>query len=418
MSAKGVLREVQRMSKVTVLGGSGGVGRFAVKTLASAGFFDEVVIADIDVESGREVASGLDVSRVSVIGFDADDAASVAEAIAGSRVVVNCVGPYYRYGPPLLEAVISAGIDYVDVCDDVDATEAMLAMDGAAKERGVCAIIGMGASPGLANLLVKLCEDLLLSRVETVDIFHAHGGEEFEGPAVIKHRFHNIEADIEVFLDGEYRVVRLFEESGQALEEDVDFRDMGIYRVYPYPHPEILTLPKHIKGVKRVTNRGIPAPEAYARLLKDMVRLGMTSTDPVLVEGREVVPREFATAFVLSRRAALMEEGGITEPVGSLKIVVAGEKDGESHTYIFNMGSRGMAMYEGTGLPAAMGAIAIERGMITDKGVLPPEAALNPLQLMGLVQEVFKASGMGESFPIYIEHIDSRGEVEVIDLAL
>jgi saccharopine dehydrogenase (NAD+, L-lysine forming) len=406
------------MSKVTVLGGSGGVGRFAVKTLASTGFFSEVIIADMDVERGREVADSLGTGKVSVLRFDADDAASVARAIDGSRVVVNCVGPYYRYGPPLLEAVIAASIDYVDVCDDVDATETMLELDKAAKGKGVFALIGMGASPGLANLLVKLCQDLLLSRVETVDIFHAHGGEEFEGPAVIKHRFHNIEADIAVFLDGEYRTVRLFEESGQALEEDVEFRDIGTYRVYPYPHPEILTLPRHIKGVKRVTNRGIPVPESYARLLKDAVRLGITSTEPIEIDGRTMVPRDFATAFVLSRRAALMEEAGITEPVGSLKIVVTGEKDGERHTYVFNMGSRGMAMYEGTGLPAAMGAIAIERGLITAKGVLPPEAALNPLQLMELTQEVFKTSGMGESLPIYIEHINASGEVEVIDLAL
>ena len=67
-------------------------------------------------------------------------------------------------------------------------TEQLLEMDGDAKRAGITALIGLGSSPGVANVLVRFCAETLLDQVEAVDIYHAHGGEGVEGPAVVKHR--------------------------------------------------------------------------------------------------------------------------------------------------------------------------------------------------------------------------------------
>jgi len=402
------------MSGLTILGGCGAVGSTAARVLASSGYFTEMTIADKELEAARELASQL--NGVRAVQVNADDPGSLKEAMRGSSLVLNCIGPFYKYGPPILEAAIEAGLDYVDICDDMDATEAMLEMDEKAAAAGISALVGMGSSPGMANLLVKYTAEALLTEVEAVDIYHAHGGEPVEGPAVIKHRFHSMEIDIPVFLDGEYKTVKLFEESGKALEEETDFRDVGTYPVYAYPHPETITLPKHIKGVKRVTNLGLVIPTSYAQLIKDMVRLGLTSDEPLEVQGQMVIPREFAVAYVLSKRDGLLEEAGITEPRGCLKIVVKGKKDGEPHTYIFSMSSRGMGMGEGTGIPAALGAIAMGQGKIARKGVFPPEAAVDPMDMIKLAGEVIKSSGKGDKLPIYIEHMDKDGKVESLGL--
>jgi len=265
---------------------------------------------------------------------------------------------------------------------------------------------------------VKFTAETLLDKVDAVDIYHAHGGEGVEGPAVIKHRFHSMEIDIPMFLDGEYKTVRLFEESGKALEEETEFRNVGTYPVYAYPHPETITLPKYIKGVKRVTNLGLVIPVEYANLIKEMVRLGLTSDEPLEVQGQTVIPREFAVAFVISRRDGLLEKAGIDFARGCLKIVVKGEKDGEPSTFVFQMSSSGMGMGEGTGIPAAMGAIMMGQGKITPKGTFPPEAAVNPMDMIQLAGELIKSSGKGEGAPIYIEQIDKDGKVNVIDLKL
>ncbi|MEW6555327.1 MAG: saccharopine dehydrogenase NADP-binding domain-containing protein [Actinomycetota bacterium] len=406
------------MSRLVVLGGCGAVGSTAMRYLAPTDYYDEIVVADKDIAAARELAAELGEGKVKAFELNADDPQNLKEAMAGADVILNCVGPFYKYGPPILEAAVAAGIDYVDICDDMDATEIMLEMDGKAKEAGISALIGMGSSPGMANVLVKLTAETLLDKVDSVDIYHAHGGEDVEGPAVIKHRFHSMEIDIPMFLDGEYKTVRLFEESGRALEEETDFRDVGTYPVYGYPHPETITLPKYIKGVKRVTNLGLVIPVSYANLIKDMVRLGVTSDEPLEVQGQQIIPREFAVAFVISRRDGLLKEAGIDFARGCLKIVVKGEKDGEASTYVFQMSSSGMGMGEGTGIPAAMGAIMMGQGKITLKGAFPPEAAVNPADMIQLAGVLIKSSGKGDSAPIYIEQIDADGKVNVIDLKL
>jgi saccharopine dehydrogenase (NAD+, L-lysine-forming) len=288
-------------------------------------------------------------------------------------------------------------------------------MDDKAKKAGVSALIGMGSSPGVANILVRFCADSLLDQVEAVDIYHAHGGEKIEGPAVVKHRIHSMKIGIPMFLNGKFTTVNLFDDSGKALEEEAVFQDVGTYNVYGYPHPETITLPKYLKGVKRVTNLGLVLPPAYAELIKGMVRLGVTDEKPIEVQGHKIVPLEFAVAYILSQRERLLKEAKIDQPMGCLKIVVKGVKDGGKNTYIFSMSSRGQGMGEGTGIPAAIGAIIMGTGKITQKGVLPPEACVNPMDLLELAKTKVKAVA-GRGFPISIEHIDRDGKSQQLNL--
>ncbi|MFX0096820.1 MAG: saccharopine dehydrogenase NADP-binding domain-containing protein [Candidatus Hodarchaeota archaeon] len=395
--------------KITVLGGCGAVGSIAVKMLAMSGVFSDVLIGDINLAKAQNLASTLG-ANVSAIKVDALNSRSIEEAISGSSVVLNFIGPFYKFGPSVMKATISSGINYVDICDDVDATEDLMAMNKQAKDSGVSALIGMGSSPGISNSLVRFCADYLLDDVESIDIYHAHGGEEEEGPAVIKHRIHSMLMEIPVFLDGRFKKVRLFGKGGSALEEEVDFPGIGRYRVYAYPHPETITLPKYIKGVKRVTNLGLVLPPSYAELIKGIVRLGMTSEEPINIGEKEISPLEFAVFYAISQRERLLKEAGIREPMGSLKIVVKGKKEGESNTYTFSLSSKGRGMGEGTAIPAALGAILMSTGQIGEKGVFPPEGGVNPLNLLKLAKKFVKI-GDRSGLPIAIEHIDGRGNI-------
>jgi saccharopine dehydrogenase (NAD+, L-lysine-forming) len=405
------------MSKITVLGGCGVVGSIAAQTLVASGAFSEVVVADARVVQAKKMVRKWGLAPSSALELDADDPKNIRKAIAGSSVVLNCVGPFYRYGPGILKAVIRAGINYVDVCDDLDATEKLLGLDGDARKAGVSALIGMGSSPGVANLLVRFCADTLLDQVESVDIYHAHGGEAMEGPAVVKHRIHSMQMDIPMFLDGRFKKVRMFENSGKRLEEEVDFRDVGRYRVYAYPHPETITLPKYLRGVKKVTNLGLVLPPSYAELIKGMVRLGITDETSIRVKGREVVPLEFAVSFILSRRPELMREAGLTRPLGCLKIVVKGRKEGQKNTYVFSMSSKGEGMGEGTGVPAALGAILMEGGKIRKPGVSPPEGCVQPMDFVELARASVKL-GNKRGLPIVVEHADQSGKFKTMLLPI
>lgn len=406
------------MPRVVVLGGCGGIGSVAVRTLASTDFFDEIVIAEKRFEAASMAADELG-SNVSALEVDADDPASLAAAFEGCSVVVNCVGPFYTYGLPILLAAVRAEVDYVDVCDDLDATERMLELDGLAREAGVSALIGMGNSPGLANVIARWCADTMLDGVEEVNIYHIHGGEPEEGPGVIKHRIHAMTSDIPLFIDGEFITVRMLEESGRRYATETEFKSIGTYPVYPYPHPETITMPKYLEGIKRVTNMGFVLPVDYFQLTMDTVALGICTEEPLTVQGTEVVPIEFAVSYIISRRAELLEIAGLNEPTGCLKVEVKGNKDGEPHAYVFSMFSSGAGAGEGTGIPAALGAMLMVQGKIREKGVFPPEAGVVPAEMLGLAGEVLKGTAMGGGgVPIYIEHTDKDGNVESIDFKL
>ena len=405
------------MSKVTVLGGCGGIGSVAARTLVSSGFFDEITIAENRYETACEFAAELG-PKVSALQVDAEDPESLKSAMAGSDVVLNCIGPFYRFGPPILMAAIEAGINYVDVCDDLDATERMLDLDGDARAAGIGALIGMGNSPGMANVLAKFCVDTMLDQVEEVNIYHAHGGEPSEGGAVIKHRIHAMTSDIPLFVDGEFIKVRMLEDSGREHWATTEFKNIGEYPVYPYPHPETITMPKYFKGIKKVTNMGIVFPLDYFQLTMDSVALGLATEEPIIVQGAEVIPIEFEVAYIISRRPGFIKKAGLTEPSGCLKVEVKGIKDGDAHTFVFSMYSQGAGAGEGTGIPAALGANMMVQGKVTSKGVFPPEGGVSPTEMIELAGQVIKGTGMGDEVPIFIDHIDKDGKVETIDFKI
>ena len=410
------------MKRVTVLGAAGGIGSMAARTLYASEEFDEVVLADLDDQAAAEQARAWPAARASAtpLHLDVSDAAELHRALTGSDIVVNCTGPFYRFGPPVLDAAIEAGTPYVDVCDDLDPTRLMLARGAAAAAQGVCAVVGMGNSPGLANILVKYCADQLLDSVTSVDIMHIHGGEPSEGPAVLKHRIHAMQSDVPIWQDGDFVSVRMLEPSGRAYVSEVDFRDVGTYPVYPYPHPETITLPVHLPGVQRVTNRGVVFPLPYFDLTRDLVLAGTCVTDPIQVGGVPVVPIDFAVAHLMAQRPRLLAESGVGGPAGCLRIDVTGLKDGAEHGFVFSLSSSGAGAAEGTGIPAALGAVLLARGEITTPGVHAPEGVVDPVQILALAGELLprlQVAGTGGRLPIHVEHTRPDGTLEELDLA-
>jgi len=397
--------------KIVVIGGAGGIGRVAAAALAHTADADEVVVADLALASAEQVADEIGDDRFRAAAIDVSDPASVASVVAGAAVAVNCVGPFYRFGPPTLAAVIDARVDYVDVCDDLDATRSMLALDDRARAAGIRALVGMGNSPGLANVFVKLCAEWFLDEVHTAEIMHIHGGEPDEGPGVLKHRIHAMTNDVPMFVDGEFVDVRMLEPSGAPFIRDEEFAGVGTYPVHPYPHPETITLPKVFPTLRGATNLGVVFPLPYFRMTQDLVRAGMASDQPVRVGDAEVAPIDVMVALLRRERPRLLAEAGITGPAGCLKVVVTGAKDGATHTYVCSLSSEAVGAGEGTGIPAAIGAIlALRGGLGGGPGVHPPEAIVPVEPLLTLADTIVSGLGVtGGEMPLRVEHIGPDG---------
>ncbi|MHA1338550.1 MAG: saccharopine dehydrogenase family protein [Promethearchaeota archaeon] len=413
------------MSKITVLGGAGVVGSAAVKTIANTDIFSEVVIADLNLEKAKQIAQKLG-SKVKAIKVDANSIQSIRDAIKGSDIVINTIGPYYKYEKQILSTVIDMGINYVDVNDDTGATFDALALDSKAKEKGVLALIGMGSSPGVTNLLASYAANDLLEEVDSIDMYHAHGGEPDEGAGVIGHRFYCMSNDIPIFLDGELKMIK--QKDSGAYEEDVEFINLGVQHVYPYPHPEPITLPMFIKGkgLKRVTNKGTVLPAEYYELTRKIHACGLASKDPVIVKGQEVIPYDFAIAYLIKKREEILRKTNFGEQRGCVKIVIKGRKKERrklvGRTYIFSLVSegagKGQALGEGTGIPCAFGAILMQKGLLKGTGVLPPEACVNPLDFIQTMKEILKTDDSVEErkSPVIFQSIDDEGNIKTLKI--
>jgi saccharopine dehydrogenase (NAD+, L-lysine-forming) len=401
------------MAKVVVLGGSGAVGNVAVRTLAETDGFDEVVIADRDLDAAGRLASELGAGATPMA-VDASDRASIAAAVVGADVVLNCVGPFHLTVETVLDAVLDAGVDYVDVCDDVDVTLNILDWDERARNAGVRALIGMGASPGATNLIAKLVSQQFLDVTDSIDIFHTHGGEPHEGPGVVGHRFHCMSIPIPMYLDGELTDVDYFGEDGMALRQTFDFPRIGdAIPLFPYPHPEQVTLPRTI-DCRQVTNKGSVLPIEYYELTAEACRLGLNSRDAVDVNGVEVVPADFAIAWLIRERDRLLAESDFGTQKGCMSVVVVGTQGGARNEYRVHMTSTSHGLGEGTGIPAAIGALLMLEGRVDGPGVLPPEAAVEPedfLDRWRSIQDVGEESGAA----VLVEHIDPEGVIHDLD---
>jgi len=231
--------------RVVALGGCGGMGQFAVRMAIDFDFVREIVIADRDEHRAREFAEKCG-PKASAVAVDVTDETALANTLTGADVVMTTVGPYYRFGLPVLRAAIRAGCHYLDINDDWEPTLEMLELDQEAKKAGITAVIGMGASPGLSNLIaVKAMNEL--DKVDELITGWGTGGHDeelSETPgkggtlrAATEHWIHQLTGKIRVRRNGEFVDATAFEEIR------VDYPGVGLVTTHTVGHPEPITLP-------------------------------------------------------------------------------------------------------------------------------------------------------------------------------
>ncbi|OBG38641.1 trans-acting enoyl reductase family protein [Mycobacterium sp. E3198] len=102
---------------VVLYGATGFVGKLTAEYLARAGSGARIALAGRSPDRLRAVRDALgDAARDwPVLAADAAKPSTLDEMAARTRVVVTTVGPYSRYGLPLVAACAAAGTDYADL---------------------------------------------------------------------------------------------------------------------------------------------------------------------------------------------------------------------------------------------------------------------------------------------------------------
>jgi lysine 6-dehydrogenase len=354
--------------RALVIGGTGGMGQGVARDLIKQEQIDEVILGDINIDPDRVQDKLRASKKISLIRIDVNDHKGMVAAIKNADVVINCAGPFYKTAVAVARAAVEAKVNYIDICDDYEAVPILFSsadIDTAAKKAGITVLTGMGSDPGTNNVIVKWFANQL-DRVEEIHLFWVVSIAELAG-AAWDHSLHMVTGKIPQYLDGKLEYV-----DGGTGEEIATFLEpLGTCKVRYVGHPQPITIPRYIEGLKKVVIKGALIPAWVDELIKEQKETGLLGTEPVDVKGTKVVPYDL-TLRLWDTIPGNRDKGPLAS---GLKVIVKGERKGKEVTYTADIVGR---MAPGTGLPASIAALMMFAGDVKVKGVVAPEGCIDP----------------------------------------
>lgn len=394
--------------KVLVFGGAGKMGRAVAYDLVRQGDVTAVGLAGRSLASLEASRNWLASPKVATHAVDVLDAGEVKELVRGYDVVVSTL-PDRRTSYALAQATLEAGRNLVDMLEEyhrrpdryeVEGLELPqgLDLDGfgdylheTAIENGVTFLDGMGFAPGLSNVT---CGEGIRKLDRARRVIARVGGIP-EKHAAARHPLRYMITWAFSHVLREYSVKLFILENGQKTEVDAGTgrerfqfsffgQDETLECAITPGMPSFIYTRPDLEYFAEKTVRW-PGHWDGVQTLKEC---GLLELEPVDVRGVKVVPREVLLACIEPR---LLPNPG-EEDLCVMYNTVEGEKDGRPLRVAYAMWERPdpesgiSAMGRVTGFPTAIGALFLGRGLIREKGIVPPEDAISG-ELYGLFMD-------------------------------
>lgn len=392
------------MKDVLVIG-AGGVSSVAVHKMArNPELFDRITLAsrrkfkcDAIAESVK-TRFGATIDTAEVDADDVDATAALIERVK-PKLLVNLALPYQDLN--LMEACLRTGVDYLDTANYEPRDEARFQYSwqwdyhDRFKAAGLMALLGSGFDPGVTSVFAGYIKKHLLDRIDTLDILDCNGGDHGQhfatnfNPEI---NIREITAPARHWEDGAW-----IETPALATRQVFQFDEVGTKNMYLMYHEEIESLARFYPEIRRI-RFWMTFGEQYLTHLRVLRNVGMTSIEPVMYEGREIIPLQFLKA-VLPEPASL---GETTKGKTNIGDIATGEKDGAAKTvYVYNICDHEEAFAETgnqavsytTGVPAMIGAALMLDGRWRGEGVFnieqfDPDPFMDMLGAHGLPWQV------------------------------
>jgi len=357
--------------RALVLGGAGFIGTPATEDLVRTSGFSEIVLGDFSIEKADKLVSRLNDERLSTKLVDANDEDALLESIRGFDIVVSALP--FKYDNAVTRACIRARVSGIDI----HTAREQLGMSAEAGKAGITYVLGCGATPGITNVLAKRGADML-DRVDEIQISWAAWRCMGPAPGLVHTTFWEFDPKIDdrvYYKNGEFVNVPPF--SG---ERTVEFaKPIGVQKVYYVPHPEPWTIPRFIRGLKKVEIRGTWPSETMA-LLRFMNDFGLYRKEPMEIKGQTIVPYDWISDYLLkvpeAKETALWGYGLVVEVIGLRNKKKIKHIFRTSHPSMEKWGGKS-AYARNVGYPLSIGAQMLAKGQIKSTGVIAPEAAFD-----------------------------------------
>jgi len=380
MDKLAALLEVQSMANILIIG-AGGVGRVvAHKCAQHPEVFSQITLASRTVFKCDQIAAEVKEKSGRTIHTSAVDADKVPELVALIKkvkpfMVLNVALPYQDL--TIMDACLETGVHYLDTANYEPLDEAKFeykwqwAYRKRFEEAGLMALLGSGFDPGVTNVFCAYMQKHHFDTMDYVDILDCNGGD--HGYAFATN--FNPEINIrEVTSNGRYfENGEWIETRPMQIKKQFDFEQVGPKNMYLLYHEEMESLAVNLKGVKRM-RFWMTFGDAYLKHLEVFRNIGLDSIEPIMFEGREIVPIQFLKAL-LPDPASL---GPRTKGKTNIGVIVKGTKNGKPLSrYVYNICDHQECYKETfaqgvsytTGVPAMIGAMMMVTGAWMKPGV-------------------------------------------------
>lgn len=387
------------MAKALIIGAGGVASVTAHKCVQNSSIFSELCIASRTKSKCDALKEKLDGQGtiITTAQVDADDVDQLIALINQEQpdIVINLALPYQDL--TIMDACLATKTHYLDTANYEPKDEAKFeykwqwAYRQKFEEAGITAILGSGFDPGVTSVFSAYAQKHYFDEIEYIDILDCNGGDHGYPFATNFNPEINIR---EVSAKGSYW------EEGQWIETEpmeikraYHFDQVGPKEMYLLHHEELESLALNIKGIKRI-RFFMTFGESYLTHLKCLENVGMTSIEPIMFEGKEIIPIQFLKA-VLPDPSTL---GPRTVGKTNIGCIFQGKKEGEPvNYYVYNVcdhqacyrevGSQAVSYT--TGVPAMIGAMLVLNGTWNKPGVhnveeLDPDAFMDALNEWGL----------------------------------
>lgn len=396
----------------TLVVGAGGVSHAAVHKMAmNSDIFTEITLASRTKSKCDAIAAAVK-ERVGVDIKTAElDANNVADTVAliketGADILVNLALPYQDL--VLMDACLEAGCHYLDTAnyepEDVAKFEYhwQWAYQDKFKEAGLTAILGSGFDPGVTSVFATWLKKHKLDTIRQIDILDANGGDNGQAFATNFNPEINLRevlAEVRHWENGAWQ-------HSPALTNKVtfDFPGVGEKNMYQMYHEELESLSTHFPEIERA-RFWMTFGDAYIMHATVLQNVGMTRIDPVMHDGKEIIPIQFLKTLLPDPG----DLGALTKGkacIGDIATGQAKDGSGEKTYYIYNIcdheecyaevGSQAVSYT--TGVPAMIGAAQLLKGNWKEPGVwnmeqLDPDDFMDMLNAHGLPWQVHELDG-------------------------
>lgn len=172
---------------ITLLGGAGFMGAGIVRDLVSDRAIIDITrirVCDAVRDKMEALKQELGDPRLELVDLNVTDPAALNAAIAGADICINCVPTLLGFQMTIFEAALAAKVPYIDLGGLGTFTVKQLAEHERFKAAGVTAVIGVGADPGMSNVICRAVADEL-DEIDKINLYWAAELVGEENPVLI-----------------------------------------------------------------------------------------------------------------------------------------------------------------------------------------------------------------------------------------